>query len=649
MSYIDLIAASQKLIDILIEELATKGHHGMGLHVRPRTGRGKRRGTGRRSGRAAGASAGGSSVSQKPIQENPVQAKPVQEKPVQANVAPKTSETKSGQYVSFSSGSEYVAHFQQMLQNKKVGNMTVAEALTLIKTKTEQINAQVPSLGKSKTDIIAREVERDIRVLKDKFNGTYQERLERQINLDKSALRSGNLDDAQRKRTIQDIAYAQEQVDKANAIRSLPQNEKDRMLTQLQDKLSATSSGTTFDIEQAKKDISSLQSQIDAAKKEIVTDIHNALTEPSRKLFTTPNFVEDLERTVEVHNNTQKTPWSGKRPGAKLQEFAQDHDLDLLQSHITEGFEFVQGLIPSKVANAISDQRGTAFTLGDMKNTSPVKIFDPETHKMLAKYEFASSIIDANPKGAREAEFKMWIGDQSDKSLPTGVKTYKDFQNWAAKAVESASEFSTEKLQVQIDLETGRSFYRAPHVSPRSLTIDGKYVTFLGSTEKDGGIPSNGICMSPFNTQMDRLYKAYDKKVSSNFDADQERASIKKEIQAAAVHEYSHYIETTSPEIAGLMQDFLERRTKGKPIRKLKDDYPNRGFEPNELYQDGGFIDGYVGRMNLDGTGATRRSKSSSEVFSMGVQYLFEDPVNFLQKDPDHFSVMVAALKGIQP
>ena len=648
MSYFELISASQKLIDILLEELATKGHHGMGLHVRPRTGRGKRRGTGRRSGRAAGTSAGGSSVSQNPIQEKPVQAnpiqakpvqeKPVQEKPVQSNIAPKTSDTKLGQYVSFSSGSEYVAHFQQMLQNKKIGNMSLGEALTLIKTKQEQINAQVANVGKEDT----RELERNLRLFKEKVDGTYQERLQNQIQNYWTEIDSleggGKLNESQRRRLYQDIAYAEEQIDKANAIRALPKDEQDKRLAKLQDKLSAMSSGT-IDIEQAKKDISSLSLQIDAAKKEILTDIHNSLIEPSRKTITTPVLVEDLKREAEIHNNTQKTPWSGKKPGARLEQFAQDHDVDLLQSHIKEGFEFVEGLIPSHVADAIKDKKGVAFTFDEKRTTLPVKIFDPETHKMLAKYEFASSIIDANPKNAREAEFKMWIGDQSDKSLPTGVKTYKDFQNWASKTVESAPEFSTEKLQFQINLDDRRSGYYPPIVSPRALTIDGKYVTFLGSNEKDGGIPLNGISLA-IGAEMGRFSSAYDKKVSSNFDADQMRVLLKQELQRRAVHEYSHYIEMVSPEISGMMQDFLDRRTKGAAIRKLADAYPNRGFNQDEYFKDGGFIDGYIGRLN---------GRSSTEVFSMGMENLFKDPVNFLQQDPDHFGVIVAALKGIKP
>lgn len=424
-----------------------------------------------------------------------------------------------------------------------------------------------------------------------------------------------------------------------------------------------------MDIEQTKTDIESLISQTTAAKKELLEDIHNSLLEPSRKTITKPVFAEDIERKLEIHNNTDQGEWDesrlGYKPGTKLEEFAQNHDLKLVESHISEAFDWVQEMMPERVADGLMQMRGTTFNRskkeGDQRNTSPMKIFDPQTHKLLDRYESASTIIEIFPPNEQEQYFQEYLKKRKesglDSTLPDGVKTYKQFQSWAVNAIQSAPEFSSENLRVHIDLMNGRSFYRAPEASPSAYMIDGKPFKFLATDARDGGNPINGISIAPH--KMDLFKKAYDKTVSSAFDADESRVAVKKELQASAVHEFGHYLEHTSPEITKLMSDFLDKRTQGEKLRHLSEDMPNQGFRKDELYLDGGFIHKYVGKQYIRGgldvfTGnpipgqSTERMTSTTEVFSMGLENLFKDPVNFLQKDPDHFAVMIAALKGVK-
>lgn len=644
----------------------------MGLHKRPTVGSGAV---------AAGTYAGGSGWPKKPDDgsSKPPEKPTIQPEKVQPPEKTAPTETKKPQeqiksdnqrYVSFSSSSEYVAHFQKMIEEKKIGTMSITDALDAIDEK----NAQLKELTKD-----AQKLERDAAVaknntieLEDRLTGKTQARLE-QYNKDANArLLTEGLSNDDVQEILYEIKYNNEAIAKANALKSLPKQEQEKMLNDLktiEKQKTEIASQAKLDIEQTKTDIEELISQTTAAKKELSEDIHNSLIEPSRKTITKPVFAEDIERKLEIHNNTGQGEWDesrlGYKPGTKLEEFAQNHDLTLVQSHISEAFNWVQEMMPGHVADGLIQMRGTTFNRsqkeGDQRNTSAMKVFDPKTHKFLDDYEFASSMIEFSPPNMQESNFQKWIKSRKDSgidsTLPDGVKTYKEFQSWAVNAVQSAPEFSSENLRVHIDLVNGRSFYRAPEASPSSYMIDGKPFKFLASAAADGGNPPNGISIAPH--KMDLFQKSYEKTVSSTFDADESRVAVKKELQASAVHEFGHYLEHTSPEITKIMSDFLDRRTQGEKLRHLAEDMPNQGFRKDELYLEGGFIHKYVGKQYIRGgvdafTGnpipgqSTERMTSTTEVFSMGLENLFKDPVNFLQKDPDHFAAMIAALKSVK-
>lgn len=111
------------------------------------------------------------------------------------------------------------------------------------------------------------------------------------------------------------------------------------------------------------------------------------------------------------------------------------------------------------------------------------------------------------------------------------------------------------------------------------------------------------------------------------------------------IHEYGHYLEHISPTISKITEDFLERRTKNAAVKKLADIFPNNGYKETEVYLDGNFVSPYVGKIYQ--TIDSKKGIASSEVLSVGLQQLFANPVHFLSKDPEHFALIISAMKGI--
>ena len=103
----------------------------------------------------------------------------------------------------------------------------------------------------------------------------------------------------------------------------------------------------------------------------------------------------------------------------------------------------------------------------------------------------------------------------------------------------------------------------------------------------------------------------------------------------SCVHELGHVLEK-SGNIKQQCIDFLNRRTQGEELVKLSD-VTGRNYK-EEMCKPDHFPDPYCGKI-YDGTDAT-------EILSMGLQYLYDDPVKFHEKDPDYFNFIINTLKG---
>jgi len=108
--------------------------------------------------------------------------------------------------------------------------------------------------------------------------------------------------------------------------------------------------------------------------------------------------------------------------------------------------------------------------------------------------------------------------------------------------------------------------------------------------------------------------------------------------ETTIAHEWGHRIEYDNPDIQEKRAKFYERRTAGEAEERLKD-VTSLNYDDWEVTKKDDFIDPYIGKVY-------RGRASSSEVISMGIQYLYDDPAEFAEKDPDMFDFVLGVIRG---
>lgn len=112
------------------------------------------------------------------------------------------------------------------------------------------------------------------------------------------------------------------------------------------------------------------------------------------------------------------------------------------------------------------------------------------------------------------------------------------------------------------------------------------------------------------------------------------------------LHELGHYLQEFSEGLGKAAFKFTAYRCGDEKPQKLSELFPNSGFMDHEqgrkdnfeaLFGQGSHNAYYAGRVY--GT-------NNTEMFSMGLEHLFNNPANMAQKDPEYFKFMIGALKG---
>lgn len=106
---------------------------------------------------------------------------------------------------------------------------------------------------------------------------------------------------------------------------------------------------------------------------------------------------------------------------------------------------------------------------------------------------------------------------------------------------------------------------------------------------------------------------------------------------AVAAHELGHWLEDNIPNAKAAVTAFLDRRTAGETPQRLRDITGNRNYDRSEIAKPDKFRDPYIGKIYTRG---------DTEVLSMGLQYLKENPLAFAREDPEHFALTVDILRG---
>ena len=128
------------------------------------------------------------------------------------------------------------------------------------------------------------------------------------------------------------------------------------------------------------------------------------------------------------------------------------------------------------------------------------------------------------------------------------------------------------------------------------------------------------------------------------------------------LHEYGHQVENGSPEAHDLCSDFLKKRTSGARLEKFQKVFRGYGYGKNEQGSPDDFEKSfkavfperdsknsayYSGKIYKETPfGASSKYLASTEVYSMGIELLHENPAKFAKTDPEWFDLVSGIATG---
>jgi hypothetical protein len=119
----------------------------------------------------------------------------------------------------------------------------------------------------------------------------------------------------------------------------------------------------------------------------------------------------------------------------------------------------------------------------------------------------------------------------------------------------------------------------------------------------------------------------------------------KESTSRTALHELGHWIETFNPEMNQACIDFLNKRTAGETAEKLSKLVLGSNYADYEIAKPDKFISPYMGKIYKDAAGKTY----ATEILSMGLEYLWFDPLEFARRDPEYFDFIYKLVKLVAP
>jgi hypothetical protein len=117
-----------------------------------------------------------------------------------------------------------------------------------------------------------------------------------------------------------------------------------------------------------------------------------------------------------------------------------------------------------------------------------------------------------------------------------------------------------------------------------------------------------------------------------------DEASRMCQIDYATAHEYGHYLESNVPGLHDAARAFLMLRTQGEQTITLRSATGSMGYDKSEYCRKDAFLDPYMGKIYLDG---------STELISMGLQWMYTQSALFANKDPQMFDFIYTAMNGV--
>ncbi len=112
------------------------------------------------------------------------------------------------------------------------------------------------------------------------------------------------------------------------------------------------------------------------------------------------------------------------------------------------------------------------------------------------------------------------------------------------------------------------------------------------------------------------------------------------------VHELGHTLESYYAYGKTAAQDFLTYRRAGEQPRRFMDVFPGSNYKETEIGIKDRFDETFPGDLNSAYYTGKLYAHNSTEVVSMGVQALYEDPTGFVSRDPEFAKFIMGYLDG---
>lgn len=103
------------------------------------------------------------------------------------------------------------------------------------------------------------------------------------------------------------------------------------------------------------------------------------------------------------------------------------------------------------------------------------------------------------------------------------------------------------------------------------------------------------------------------------------------------IHEMGHVLEGSRPEVGRAARAFRASRTSGEVPTSLNGVKKTTAFNNVEVTKKDKFIDSYMGRIYRG---------NATEITSMGLELMYEDPYKFAKKDPEMFDFIYNLVRG---
>jgi hypothetical protein len=116
---------------------------------------------------------------------------------------------------------------------------------------------------------------------------------------------------------------------------------------------------------------------------------------------------------------------------------------------------------------------------------------------------------------------------------------------------------------------------------------------------------------------------------------------------AIYAHEFAHNIEMGNVRALRLAKDYRAKKTEGQVAGTFNELYPTHGYGSSEkTLGDDDWRKLVMSDSDAHYIGKTYSDGKSTEVVSMGVELLFENPARFAETDPEYFKLVIGILDG---